>query len=134
MRRPHQIATLILAATSLALATGCQRTEMQRCVDDHSTVVDNDLCQSTGEGRVFGSRLPPPNYHWYYGGTGSLEPGTTAANGAVTAEPDRQYALANSPTSRTGMSRTFIAVVIAVAGLIILWTLGSTLMKAGRLK
>ncbi len=133
MLRPHQIAPLFLAA-ALTLTLGCQRTQMQRCVDEHSTVVDNDLCQSSGEGRVFGSRLPPASYHWYYGGTGSAEPGTTAANGSSTAEPDRQYSLANSPTSRTGLSRTFVAVVLAIAGLIILWTLGSTLMKAGRLK
>ena len=100
---------------------------MQRCIDDQNTVVDDDLCHAIGEQRVLGSRVQPPNYRYYYGGTGSTEPGTKVADGSLEPDPNHTYKVANasSITRRGGFGSTYAPWIIGAAGLLLLWNVGS---------
>jgi hypothetical protein len=127
MKRSAQVAAPLLAAAALALATGCRKPEMQRCIDEQNTVVDDDLCHATGEERVLNTRVKPPNYRYYYGGTGTTEPGTKATDGSYEPDPTHTYKVANaSPTTqRGGFGTTYAPWIIGGAGLLILWKVGS---------
>ncbi len=73
---------------------------MQRCVDEDHLVVDDDLCRATSEQRYFGSsRIKPPVYRWYYGGTGTAEPNTLAEGGSFEPDQGHDYKVATSPQS-----------------------------------
>jgi hypothetical protein len=95
MKRSVQLAAFLLVAAALTFTAGCRKAEMQRCVDQDLTVVDNDLCHATGEQRILGEKPnPSSNYHYYYGGTGSTLSGTRAAGGSFLREPDHAYEIA----------------------------------------
>ena len=83
MKRSTQIATPLLAATALALLTGCREPQMQRCVDENNKVVDQSFCRDQNQ-QQNNSSVHIPSFHYYYGGYGSYDPGTIATGGSLT--------------------------------------------------
>ena len=126
MRRSVQVAAPLLATAALTFISGCRKPEMQRCVDEEYLVVDDDLCRANSETRVFNSsRIRPPVYRWYYGGTGTAEPDTKAANGSFEPEQGHDYKVASSPTiTRKGFGNTYAPWILGAAGLLLLWRVG----------
>lgn len=111
MKRSARITTILFAFVILAAATGCRKPEMQRCVDQQNIVVDDDLCHATGEQRILGKKPEARStYRYYYGGTGSPEPGTVATGGSFMRERSHTYAVA-------GQDHRHLKVVGPVAGL-----------------
>ena len=107
------------------MASGCQRPEMQRCVDEQNMVVDDDLCHAVGEQRTLGSTATPSTFRYYYGGTGSTESGTTAQGGSYAPDSGHTYKVANSSvTTRGGFGNTYAPWIIGAAGLLLLWRVG----------
>jgi hypothetical protein len=127
MKRSTQVAAPLLAAAALAMATGCSKPEMQRCVDPQNTVVDNDLCQSPTEGRLRDGTLSPfrPSYRYYYGGTGTNKPGTPASNGTFAPLSGHSYKIATTATVRGGFGRSFAPWLVIGAGVAILLSFGA---------
>lgn len=95
MKCSAKITATLFASLVLSVATGCRKPEMQRCVDQHNIVVDDDLCHSHGEQRVLG-RKPEESgsFRYYYGGTGKTDAGTQATGGSYMRERDQTYAVA----------------------------------------
>jgi hypothetical protein len=116
----------LFAATALTFFTGCQKNEMQRCVDEQNMVVDDDLCHAVGEQRTLGGNPHKPEvYRYYYGGTGSAESGTVAEGGSFEPDPNRTYRIANSSVSpRQGFSNKYAPWIIGAAGIFLLWKVG----------
>lgn len=111
MKRFARIAPILFASLALAVATGCHKPEMQRCVDQQNVVVDDDLCHATGEQRILGKKPEDrSSFRYYYGGTGSTEPGTVATGGSFMRERDHTYAI-------EGQDHRHLKVVGPVAGL-----------------
>jgi hypothetical protein len=80
----------------LATATGCRKPEMKRCVDQDHVVVDDDLCHARGEQRILGEKPTDRTaYRYYYGGSGSAEPGTIATDGSYVPDSGHTYAVAS---------------------------------------
>jgi hypothetical protein len=100
MKRSSQVATPLLAATALALLTGCRSYQMQRCVDENNNVVDQSLCRDQNQNKQQNNL---PHFHYYYGGYGSYTPGTLATGGTLTPIPGRAY----STTTRGGFGSSF---------------------------
>lgn len=112
MRRSGQILATLFAAVLLAVATGCSKPEMQRCVDQDHTVVDDDLCHATGEQRILGQKPKASgSYRYYYGGTGSTETGTLAEGGSYIRQANRSYAIVKEHSRRN-----YVVPVALVAG------------------
>jgi hypothetical protein len=89
------LAAPLLAVAVLSFTTGCHKPEMQRCVDQQNTVVDDDLCHSNGEQRVLGRQpTASSSFRYYYGGTGSTAAGTQATGGSFMRRRDHTYAIA----------------------------------------
>jgi len=71
---------------------------MQRCVDDHQVVVDDQFCEN--------NPINSNRYRWYYGGGGSYAAGSPASGGSF--EPhsgfsgDRGSGATSSSVSRGG--------------------------------
>jgi hypothetical protein len=126
MRRSLHVSAPLLVAAALTLATGCERPEMQRCVDEQNMVVDDDLCHAIGEQRTIGGNPhKPPVYRYYYGGTGSPESGTTAEGGRFEPDPTHSYKIATSSvTVRNGFGNKYAPWIIGAAGLLLLWKVG----------
>jgi hypothetical protein len=97
MRRSTHVAAPLLAATALSLLTGCHR-QMQRCVDENNTVVDDNLCNGQPQTK---NELFPHYYHYYYGGYGGYTIGTPATGGSYTPTPGVSY------TTRGGFGSSF---------------------------
>jgi hypothetical protein len=96
MKRFSRIPIPLFASVILAFATGCRKPEMQRCVDQQNVVVDDDLCHATGEQRILGKKPEDRStFRYYYGGTGSTEPGTVATGGSFIRERDHTYEVAS---------------------------------------
>jgi hypothetical protein len=79
LKKSSHVSLGLLAALAVSL-TSCNRREMQRCVDDHDMVVNDQFCDQ-GYG---GSYPRSGGYHWYYGGSGSYLPGSQAFGGSAT--------------------------------------------------
>jgi hypothetical protein len=88
------------------MTTGCRAPEMQRCVDENNTVVDDSFCKnqpgqpqqrSDGHGG-FVSFFP---YRYYYGGWGGYGLGTRVGGGAFTPAAGHSY------TARGGFGSSF---------------------------
>jgi len=110
MKRSLHVSAPILAAAAIAFTTGCRETEMQRCVNRQNQVVDADLCKANGEQRILGEKpAPASEYRFYYGGSGSMEPGTLAADGSFTPEQGHNY---STSTKRGGFGKSWPAFVI----------------------
>jgi hypothetical protein len=127
MRRSSKVTAPLLATAALLMAAGCQRPEMQRCVDEQNMVVDDDLCHAVNEQRTLGSTATPSTYRYYYGGTGSTESGTVAQGGSYEPDQGHTYKVANSPTSRGGFGsfgNTYAPWIVGAAALLLLWRAG----------
>ena len=116
MRRSNQVAAPLLAATALSILTGCQKPEMQRCVDEQNHVVDDKLCANLpnqqnpqqqhpdGHGGFIPIIIP---YRYYYGGWGGFGLGSVVGGGAYTPDPSRSYVNRSGVTTRGGFGRSF---------------------------
>lgn len=107
-RRSPQVAAPLLAATALALLTGCKHKELQRCVDETGKVVADNLCQAQpgqpapANQTSTGHPVIMPIYRWYYGGGGGYSLGSTVSGGGYVPVPGHSYSV-----SRGGFGSTF---------------------------
>jgi hypothetical protein len=117
MRRSTQVAAPLLAATALSMLTGCQKPEMQRCVDEQNHVVDDKFCANLpadqhgiqqqrpdGHGGFLPILVP---YRYYYGGWGGYGLGGLAGGGGYAPIAGRSYANRSGITIRGGFGRFF---------------------------
>ena len=99
----------------MAMATGCRKPEMQRCVDEHNVVVDDKFCANVdqqgiqqqrpdGHGGFIPFLIP---YRYYYGGWGGYGLGSTVGGGAFAPAYGRSYATRSGVTTRGGFGRSF---------------------------
>ncbi len=73
---------LIIVGFTVVNGTGV-KPEMERCVDLHSRVVDEQLCNGPVESVAMpGSLNPVARYQRYYGGFGDTAPGSYAWGGS----------------------------------------------------
>jgi hypothetical protein len=101
MKRSTQVATPLLAATALALLSGCREPQMQRCVDENNRVVDQSFCRDQNQ-QQNNTSGPTPSFRYYYGGYGSYDPGTIATGGSLTPVSGVSYS-----TTRGGFGSSF---------------------------
>jgi hypothetical protein len=122
MKSSARITATLFAVVSLAAATGCRKPEMQRCVDQHHIVVDDDFCHSNGEQRVLG-RKPEQSasYRYYYGGTGSTHAGTLATGGSYLRMRDQTYAVAGQRHQHLKNVWPYVGVAALVVLLLFAW-------------
>src|SRR5579871_3290773 len=114
MKRSTQVAAPLLAAAALAITTGCQKPQMQRCVDENNKVVDDSFCANQPQQpnqqqppRTGGGILPfIPLYH-YYGGWGGYGLGSVVGGGSNTPDPSTTYATRSGVTTRGGFGSSF---------------------------
>jgi hypothetical protein len=112
-----KVASVVLAAASIALMDGCRKPEMQRCVDQQNVVVDDDLCHALGEQRILGKKPEArSSFRYYYGGTGSTDPGTVAIGGSYMRERDHTYAVAGK--DHRHLKEVGPAIGIAILGVV----------------
>jgi hypothetical protein len=117
MRRSTQVAAPLLAAAALSMLTGCQKPEMQRCVDEQNHVVDDSLCANLpanqqgiqqqrpdGHGGFLPILIP---YRYYYGGWGGYGLGSVVGGGGYAPVAGRSYANRSGVTIRGGFGRSF---------------------------
>ncbi len=117
MKRSTHVAAPLLAAAALAITTGCEKPQMQRCVDENNKVVADSFC----------ANLPPANqnqqnqnlgspgtgiyispYRYYYGGWGGYGYGTPVGGGSYFPDPAHSYASrSGAVTTRGGFGRFF---------------------------
>jgi hypothetical protein len=107
MKRSTHVTAPLLAAAALSLLTGCNK-QMQRCVDEHNNVVDDNFCKNQpnaqqqqrpdGHGGFIFVPLP---YRYYYGGYGGFGIGSQAGGGSYTPAPGARY------TTRGGFGSSF---------------------------
>jgi hypothetical protein len=121
-----KVAAPLLAAAAITLMAGCRKPEMQRCVDRQNVVVDDDLCHAVGEQRILGKKPEArSSYRYYYGGTGSTEPGTIATGGSFMRQRSHTYEVA-------GTGHRHLKVVWSIAGLGIVGTIFFLFFREGR--
>jgi hypothetical protein len=114
MRRSTQVTAPLLAAAALSLLAGCQKPEMQRCVDEQNHVVDDHFCANLpnqsqqqrpdGHGGFFPVFIP---YRYYYGGWGGYGLGSTVGGGGYAPAAGRSYATRSGATTRGGFGGSF---------------------------
>lgn len=94
MKKSAKITLGFVTASALVLL-GCQRTEMQRCVDNYGMVTEDFYCDPARPStyRNF--------YHWHYGGSGGFGYGTYVHSGSGTPTPGVVHSTASS-VSRGG--------------------------------
>src|SRR5579871_6591473 len=115
MKRSTQVAAPLLAAAALAITTGCQKPQMQRCVDENNKVVDDSFCANQPQQpnqqqqpRAGVGILPfIPLYHYYYGGWGGYGLGIVVGGGSNTPDPSTTYATRSGVTTRGGFGSSF---------------------------
>lgn len=113
MKRSPEVAVPLLAATALALLTGCQQQpEPQRCVDEQNHVVATSFCanqpQNLTGNQQNGLRPGLPlflPYRYYYGGSGGFSPGSLVSGGSSTPLSGHSYSTSRTP--RGGFGSTF---------------------------
>lgn len=113
MKRSSQVAAPLLAAAALALTTGCEKPQMQRCVDEQNHVVADSLCANQpnqpqqrpdGHGGFIPIIFP---YRYYYGGFGGYGLGSSVGGGTYAPDPARSYINGSGRTTRGGFGRSF---------------------------
>jgi hypothetical protein len=102
MKRSVDVSAPLLAATALALLTGCRQPQMQRCVDEQNHVVPDSFCQNPQQTRTPNGYVPI--YRFYYGGSGTYNVGSFVSGGSYNAVSGASYA---TSTSRGGFGSTF---------------------------
>ena len=119
MRRSAHVIAPLLAASAMALLTGCRHTEGERCVDESNHVVDPSFCKNLPPGAqkpVAGSLLNnggtynngifiPHYYRYYYGGGGGFGLGSIVGGGSYSPISGHSYSF--SGTSRGGFGSSF---------------------------
>jgi hypothetical protein len=97
------------------MTTGCQKPEMQRCVDEQNHVVDDKFCANLpnqqgvqqrpdGHGGFIPIFLP---YRYYYGGWGGYGLGSVVGGGGYAPVVGRSYANRSGVTTRGGFGSSF---------------------------
>lgn len=120
--KPSAKITASLLAAALTITVGCRRPEMQRCVDKENIVVDSDLCSAQGEQRVLGERpATAGQYRYYYGGSGSREPGTLATGGTFAPTEGHSYSTTSTPRAAFGKSWPGIVIAGIVGAAVLFW-------------
>jgi hypothetical protein len=116
MKRSAQVTAPLLATAALSLLGGCQKPEMQRCVDEQNHVVDDKFCANLpnqqdvqqqrpdGHGGFLPIFLP---YRYYYGGWGGYGLGSVVGGGGYAPVAGRSYANRSGVTIRGGFGRFF---------------------------
>jgi hypothetical protein len=116
MRRSTQVTAPLLAAAAFSMLTGCQKPQMQRCVDEQNHVVDDHFCANLpnqqgaqpqrpdGHGGFIPVFLP---YRYYYGGWGGYGLGSTVGGGGYFPAAGRSYATRSGITTRGGFGSSF---------------------------
>ncbi|MBB5317301.1 hypothetical protein [Tunturibacter empetritectus] len=116
MRRSTQVAAPLLAAAALSMLTGCQKPEMQRCVDENNHVVDDSLCANLPANQQGAQQRPDGHgsflpviipYRYYYGGWGDYGLGSVAGGGGYAPVSGRSYANRSGVTIRGGFGSSF---------------------------
>jgi hypothetical protein len=115
MKRSAHVAAPLLAAAALSMLTGCQKPEMQRCVDEQNHVVDDSLCANQDAAQQqqrrpdgHGGFLPAHLlYRYYYGGWGGYGLGTVVGGGGYTPSAGRSYVNRSGVTIRGGFGSSF---------------------------
>ena len=115
MKRSTHVAAPLLAAAALALTTGCEKPQMQRCVDQNNKVVDDSFCANLPPGQNQQHQnlggpgfFPYISYHYYYGGWGGYGLGTLVGGGSYFPDPAHSYASRSGAiTTRGGFGRSF---------------------------
>ena len=112
MKRSTHVAAPLLAAAALAITTGCEKPQMQRCVDENNKVVDDHFCANLPTGNQiqqnFGSGyIPLPRYHYYYGGWGGYGLGSVVGGGGYVPAAGRSYTTRSGITTRGGFGSSF---------------------------
>jgi hypothetical protein len=102
MKRSTHVAAPLLASAALAMLAGCRNQEMQRCVDEHNTVVDDSLCKAQPQRNPAGGFYPIP-FRYYYGGYGGYGLGGVVGGGAYAPIAGHSY---SSSTIRGGFGST----------------------------
>ena len=106
MKHSTQVATPLLAATALAVLTGCRAPQMKRCVDENNKVVDQSFChdqnQDPNQPPQNNTTVHIPTFRYYYGGSGSFDPGTIATGGSLAPLSGVSYS-----TTRGGFGSSF---------------------------
>jgi hypothetical protein len=103
MKRSLNVTAPLLASAALGLLTACRKPQMQRCVDEQNHVVDDKFCQNLPNSQTnmpsnHGTGFVP--YHFYYGGIGGYDLGSTVSGGSYIAAPGVSY------TTRGGFGGT----------------------------
>jgi hypothetical protein len=112
VKRSTTVAAPLVVSVALVLLAGCHEKEMQRCIDQGNAVVDDELCQSSGQQGIY------PSYRYYYGGGGSNDLGTLASGGSFSPVPGHTYEVANAATERGGFGST-LWIVVGVAAVMV---------------
>ena len=120
MRRSTHVIAPLLAASAMALLTGCRHQEMERCVDESNHVVDPSFCKNLppgaqqpvagtpqNNGVPYNNTIVIPHYYrYYYGGGGSSILGSTASDGSFSPISGHSYSF-SSGTTRGGFGSSF---------------------------
>ena len=116
MRRSTQVVAPLLAAAALSFLSGCRKPDMQRCVDENNTVVDDKFCANLpnqqgvqqqrpdGHGGLLPIIIP---YRYYYGGWGGYGLGSVVGGGGYAPAAGRSYANRSGITIRGGFGSSF---------------------------
>jgi hypothetical protein len=116
MKRSTHVTAPLLAAAALAITTGCEKPQMQRCVDENNKVVDDSFCanlpanQNQQYQNFGGPGYVPyfPHYRYYYGGWGGYGLGSMVGGGSYFPDPAHSYASRSGAiTTRGGFGRSF---------------------------
>ena len=94
------------------MLSGCNKPEMQRCVDENNHVVDDSFCgnqpAAAQNQNPHGSFYVPHLYRNYYGGWGGFGSGTTVGGGSYAPVEGHSYAnSAGRVTVRGGFGSWF---------------------------
>ena len=116
MKRSTQVAAPLLAAAAVAMLAGCQKPEMQRCVDEQNHVVDDHFCDNLPNQQGIQQQHPDGHggfipiifpYRYYYGGWGGYGLGSVVGGGGYAPIAGRSYANRTGITIRGGFGRFF---------------------------
>jgi len=81
------------------MLAGCQKREMQRCVDENNRVVDDSFCAGQPQAQDPNSTVSHPYYHFYYGGWGGYGIGTQAGGGSPVPKAGTTYVSSSGRTT-----------------------------------
>ena len=96
MKKSGAVPVTLLAAAAFLSLTGCEKKkQLQRCVDESGSVVEDGKCEDKQRQGVTGIH-GYPFYRWYYGGGGYVV-GQPATGGSFDPAPHVDVVRASSP-------------------------------------